>query len=263
MVKIHVMSDLHIDLRNDLHNINELVGPLHYTQDKILVLAGDVGNPVGKKYWDFLESCCDKYAHVIFIAGNHEYYNSIVTETEINTLIDTKEKPTNLHFLHKNKIIIDGVVFLGTTLWTKINRKYENIITTSMNDFYNIMINTSTNKKKPLTVDDWDALHKDQLNWLKQSIESETLDKIIVITHHLPLQRLSHEKYAKYEKYSSAFFTDLSSSGVFNAKVKFWFCGHTHTKMQYTDPTTQTQFHVNPMGYTGENDKFEVLEVEI
>lgn len=117
---------------------------------------------------NFLESCCNKYAHVIFVTGNHEYYNDTLTESDINTLIETKEKPINLHFLHKNKITINGVVFIGVTLWTKINRKYEKAIVTSMNNYYNIL----SNKRKTFTVNDSDALHVDQLNWLKQSIET-------------------------------------------------------------------------------------------
>lgn len=83
------------------------------------------------------------------------------------------------------------------------------------------------------------------------------------MTHHLPLQNLSHEKYKKYEKLISAFYTDLSNSGVFSSKIKYWFCGHTHTKMQYVDPQTQTQFYVNPLGYVEENNVYDILEVDI
>lgn len=50
MVQIHLMSDLHINLCSNLHSINELIGPTHDTKNKILVLAGDIGNPTNKKY---------------------------------------------------------------------------------------------------------------------------------------------------------------------------------------------------------------------
>lgn len=263
MVFIDLMSDLHIDLCNNLNSITELVGPVRKTSNRILILAGDIGNPTTKKYWDFLESCCMIYQNVIFITGNHEYYNNKYTESEINNLIINKPKPTNLHFLYKNKIVLNGVTFFGTTLWTQINKKYSKELAESINDSRCVLIESKTGKKKIITLNDWDNLHLDQLNWLKQEIELEQSDKIVVITHHLPTPYLSHEKYRKYECYDSAFFTDLSTSGVFSNKIKLWVCGHTHTKMNYVEPKTGTQFHVNPLGYTGENSTYDVAEFEL
>lgn len=274
--KIHLISDLHIDLRDDIKSINEIIFTPK-TKNIILVLAGDIGNPTEKKYWKFLESCCMVYSSVIFITGNHEYYNSELTnftESEINSIIENKIKPLNLHFLHKNTITINGITFMGTTLWTKLDKKYKKNLIMSVNDFNNVLCDTVnsagsngaliTNKKK-LTIESRDLLYEDQLNWLKNSIKNETNNKIVIITHHLPLPQLSHEKYKKYEKSNSAFYTDLLGlhPDMFNDKIKYWLCGHTHTKMSYIDPETKIEFHVNPMGYIGENNTYDVLEIEI
>ena len=136
-----------------------------------------------------------------------------------------------------------------------------------MNDYNNILIKKTTNGETSnnlLTIDDVDFLHNDQLQWLQNSIaDCGPDDKFVVITHHLPTPHLSHPKYARYETLNSAFYTNLLKTGVFDPRIKLWVCGHTHTKMQYTDPTSGIQFCVNPIGYSGENIDFSVMEYDI
>lgn len=271
IVSLHLMSDLHLELCHNLSHIRELVGPIHNTSNKILILAGDIGDPKTKKYYNFLDSCSKIYKDVIFITGNHEYYNNTnktpFTIEEIDNLIRSYKKSDsydNIHFLNKNKITIDGVTFLGTTLWTKIDKKYEKNIQESITDFHTILMKSKNGKFNNFNINDWNNIHNDQLEWLKKSVEEASSDeKIVVITHHLPTQNLSHEKYKIYEKYNSAFYTDLSKSNIFNNKIKYWFCGHTHTKMSWTDPVSNINFHTNPLGYAGENNSFDILEINL
>lgn len=265
-MKIHLMSDLHIDLTDNIRSISDVIDPNIDTSNTILILAGDIGNPIDKSYWDFMISCSDRYKHVIFITGNHEYYNDCASIDETNDTIIKKINElskNNLHFLQKNKIDIDGITFIGTTLWTQINKKYSFEILSQMNDFRSIVKATAQNNGyEKINIQDICNTHIDQLEWLKNTIKSEINNHVIVITHHLPTHKLSHRKYSKYYQLSSAFYTDLSNADIFNSKIKYWFCGHTHTEMEYIDETTGTVFYVNPMGYEGENNSFKVKEFD-
>lgn len=258
------MSDLHLEQDDTtVVTINDIINDTDVS-DIILILAGDIGQPWLDSYWLFLFSCADRYKHVLFITGNHEYYNRTKSMNEINKMIEIKQKPQNLHFLNNTKFVIDGVTFLGSTLWTNINIGYTYEIYKKINDFRNIMIENDTNNKKlkHIMIQDIIDLHNFQLNWIKNNIKTvENIEeKIILITHHLPTPQLSHSKYDCYNDINSSFFTDLSKCDVFDNKIKFWFCGHTHIPMEYMDINTNTKFVTNPMGYTSENSNFSIKE---
>jgi hypothetical protein len=79
--------------------------------------------------------------------------------------------------------LYNGHRFIGSTQWTHISDpKY--LIT----DFTAI---------KKMDVNRYNNLHKGARLFLKESIEKATAnnEKIIFITHHLPLHELTHEKY--------------------------------------------------------------------
>lgn len=258
MVKIHVVSDLHLEFNSHLiPSIDKLI-PLEVDTSKcILILAGDIGYPWTDTYWNFLKSCSDRYYHVIFTTGNHEYYSDDYDWNQINDMIISTPKPTNLHFLHKSKIEIDGVTFLGCTLWTKIPPNRAMYVREYMNDYEYISTNKSENKL--LTTNDVNTEHNVCVEWLHEEIISTISDRLVVITHHLPTFALIHSKYSKYEKTNCGFASDLHK--LFTTKIKHWICGHTHCKMKWTN-TFGTNFLVNPFGYEGENSEFVVEELE-
>ena len=91
-----MISDLHLEFHPTINNLSDLSSKVPslfeginnpnkgQTRDIILILAGDVGYPTEKNYWNFIEDCASKYKHVIYICGNHEYYNDridIVNDT--------------------------------------------------------------------------------------------------------------------------------------------------------------------------------------
>lgn len=260
MVKIHIMSDLHLEFNsNVIMSIDSLVNKSIDTTNIILILAGDIGYPWTENYWNFLKSCCERYCHVIFITGNHEYYSDEYDWNQINEMILSKSKPDNLHFLNKSKITIENITFLGCTLWTYIPPKSISHVVECMNDYE--LIYTDKLNDELLQTSDVNLEHKSCIDWLEYEINNNDNNNLIIITHHLPSFSLIDKKYAKYHKLNSAFASDLTN--LFNEKIKYWICGHTHSKTKWTYENTNTKFIINPFGYEGENSSFNVEEIEI
>jgi Calcineurin-like phosphoesterase len=125
---------------------------------------------------------------------------------------------SNLSFLDNTTELFNGFRFIGTRQWTHIiDPKY--LIT----DFTAI---------KDMNVNRYNNLHQNSRLFLKESIERSTAnnEKIIVITHHLPLHQLTHEKYkiGFMEKYNQCFSADLSDIIIKQNTIQAWFYGHTH-----------------------------------
>ena len=72
MSKFQIVSDLHIEYRND-----QIPEPLDYITPtaEILILAGDIGSLYKyKQLVGFLEKLCVYFKYVVYIPGNHEFY---------------------------------------------------------------------------------------------------------------------------------------------------------------------------------------------
>lgn len=79
--KFYYASDIHLELRKTIPDVNEFLGlgpgeiDRGAVRSAILLLAGDIGCPFEISYEMFLRQCVNKFAHVIVVAGNHEYYS--------------------------------------------------------------------------------------------------------------------------------------------------------------------------------------------
>jgi len=101
-VILSVLSDLHLSL-----------GPLKLPDANadLVVLAGDVGRPKIAASW---ASSFTK--PVLYVPGNHEFYGDSIA----GTVKELKQMcaGTNIRVLDNDEVIVEGVRFLGTTLWT-------------------------------------------------------------------------------------------------------------------------------------------------
>lgn len=108
-MNIHILSDIHVEFAPFT---------LPKTDADVLVLAGDIGTGTMGVGW----AC--QYAHmyraVVYVAGNHEYYHQrFPSHFETMVQASIRNKPSSpVIVLNNASTIIDGVRFLGTTLWT-------------------------------------------------------------------------------------------------------------------------------------------------
>lgn len=267
----HIISDLHLEFNTNINNLDDLERvnkklysdiPNRDTSDTILLLAGDIGNPYMDNYWNFLTDCSYKYKYVIFIAGNHEYYNlnksTKNTIKQIELFIKSKLLElnlSNLYYLDNTHCELDDVIYYGSTLWTHIDDKNKLQIQYSISDYENIYIDTN----KLITCDDTNMIHNFQVEQLKEFINNHNESKkLVILTHHLPTQYLSHHKYKIYGFLYQAFYTDLTH--IFSDKISLWVAGHTHTPMKYI--YNNTLFITNPFGYPNENKCNKIKKIE-
>ena len=101
-MKLNVLSDLHLSL-----------GALTIPENDadVVILAGDLARPREAIAW------ASGFAKpVLYVPGNHEFYGGGIEGTveELKRLC----AGTTIHVLDNDEVTIDGVRFLGTTLWT-------------------------------------------------------------------------------------------------------------------------------------------------
>jgi len=110
---------------------------------------------------------------IIYIAGNHEYYGSSIKEQD--ELLREECKKYGIHFLQRDTVKIDGVTFVGCTLWTDfklfgVKREAEAIIEVRrcLRDYHVI----SFDKKKMRVIEPIDtrAIHRKDVAWLHEQL---------------------------------------------------------------------------------------------
>ncbi len=174
---LHILSDIHIEF--------EPFEP-PTTEADVVVLAGDIH--VGTKGLEWAKDNF-KDEHVIYVLGNHEYYGQALPK--LTNKLKELSLGTNIHILENDKLEINGVVFLGCTLWTDFKlfgdpriAGYE--ASQKMTDFKKIRVSPSYRKLRSIDVA---GIHFKSLNWLKNELDNNKGGKLVVVTHHAPSMR--------------------------------------------------------------------------
>lgn len=109
-MKLLVMSDLHCDIGK---LPVEVEGQRIDEDVEVIILAGHTHEGVQAPMWA-REAFPNK--RIIMICGNHEFYGRYWRRNL--KLIREKAQELGIDFLENNALEIDGVRFLGCTLWT-------------------------------------------------------------------------------------------------------------------------------------------------
>lgn len=251
-MRIQYASDLHLEFRG---------GPfpaLLKPAAPILVLAGDVGRPDKPEYRNFLSYCSRNWEHTVVVAGNHEFYNdhdsSLWPRFPPHTMLHRRgmcataaaEFP-NVYFLQQGRKVIDGVAFLGATLWTDLSDAKDALTAeTRMNDFRVI----TQNGNLPITGADVNRAHWADRSWLMREIAAcaEEARPAVVVTHHLPSFQLIASRFAGAGRINAAFASNVEE--LVRPPVAAWIAGHTHVGAHAH--INGVQVCVNPAGYPSE-----------
>jgi len=240
-MKFFYCSDLHLEYESTT-NI-KLIFSNEHKQD-FLLLAGDIcqlSNETLKDiYIDFLSYCSKLFKEVIIITGNHEYYGSVIEETNLWIQNVIQKSFDNVHFLNQTGFNISpDVRIIGATLWSSVRQK-----SISIADYSQI---------KGFTVDTGNQLHDENKNFILNEIKEsqEKKQKLIVMTHHLPSFDLIAEEYKHYRTINEYFATNLSPDEFFEYP-KYWIFGHSHVISKKTQ-INKTIFCTNTFGYPNES----------
>lgn len=235
-MRLAVYSDLHLETFKRFPDWQHIPPPDHGVDT--VVLAGDIHS--GTQGLDALARLGRGH---IYVAGNHEYYHHDIER--LDEAMRERAATLGLHFLQRDAVIIDGVRFLGCTLWTdfEIQRGWrfgsELIAKAFIPDFRLIRY-----RGRRFSPQDAVALHQQNRRWLTEELARPFAGKTVVVTHHAPHPGSIHPRFAM-SPVNAAFVSDLSD---LVDQADLWIHGHMHDSFDYK--TSQgTRIVVNPRGY--------------
>lgn len=256
-MKIGIASDLHLEFQ-DIHIPN---------QDgvDVLVLAGDIliaqelhdrppgGSPDSKaeRFRGFLGRVSQDFPHVVYIAGNHEFYHGRWWGS-LDHIREAVSPHPNIHFLEDQKVEIGGVTFLGATMWTDLNRGDPvtvHAIAGIMNDYRVIRVDNGDGgagwgKLRPMHTLE---RHRRSRGWLEREIAGG--QRLVVVTHHTPSFQSCAPEYRHDREMNGGYHTEMFTTLADNPQILAWIHGHTHHPFDYTIGSTRVV--CNPRGYSG------------
>jgi Icc-related predicted phosphoesterase len=245
IVKLQLVSDLHVEF-----------APVYVAVvADVVVAAGDIG--ARETALPVIDGWIEDGAEVVLVLGNHEFYGRDYDETIQQWRAWADERP-RLHLLDRDAVILDGVRFLGATLWTDFGRSWRamRIGERCMNDFHVIRY-----RGRRLTPEDTAHLHAVDVAWLEQMLAARHDGPTVVVTHHLPHPGSVARQYLG-DELNPAFVSDLDHV-IRAGRPALWCHGHTHTPCDHYQHGTRIV--CNPGGYPGERytafDPALILEV--
>ena len=226
-MNLRILSDLHFEFHRD--GGAGFVRDLVVEPGEVLVLAGDIA--VGAGLHAALGLFCAKFAHIVYVAGNHEYYRH--QPAEVTAILgNITKKFTNFHWLNSSAVTVAGQRFVGTTLWfneaagEQPSRRY-------LNDFH--------------AIEDFEPWVYREHAKAVAFLRAQVLPTDVVVTHHLPSQLCVHPKW-QTSPLNPFFVHDLDWL-IRDRQPKLWIHGHTHESVDVC--LGGTRIVANPFGYKG------------
>lgn len=258
---LRIVSDLHLEF-----DLNYRLSHIDNEKSMILVIAGDLG--IAEKpstYIDFLIDASNRFKHVIYVLGNHEYYHGSIL-TALDKMKDRAEKYglSNVHITDCDDFCIDGTVFICSILWSSLNQHdHEAMLAakSGMSDYYVIRSGHSDDPYyRVLIPEETYELHQQFRGYIDHALYKCKDKKMVVITHHAPSMKSLSPGFER-SSLNGAFISDLDDMMI-RYSPRMWIHGHTHSSNDYI--IGKTRVISNPKGYNGENKEFnDKLVIEV
>ncbi|MCC6609165.1 MAG: metallophosphoesterase [Burkholderiales bacterium] len=230
-MRMHVLSDLHLE-------VSPFTPP--DTRADVVILAGDVHNASRGLEWA-VRSFRGK--RVVYVPGNHEYYDGELDAIGRALAVDAARLGVTL--LDNAEAVIDGVRFLGTTLWTDfcldgIERREEVM---ALARPYVVDFRAIRSGSGPFTPEASVDLHLTARAWLEARLAARFDGKTVVVTHHAPHPGSIHARFANHPANGSF----VSNLEPLMGRTALWIHGHTHNSFDYR--VNGTRVVCNSRGY--------------
>lgn len=239
---LYPLSDLHLEFA-DWRPLAEVVAAAD-----VVVLAGDIHEHTHGLRWA-RERFGDK--PIIYVAGNHEYYGGHLRG--VAAQLRKVAKQLGIHYLANDEVILGGIRFLGTTLWTDFQLFGADRQTAAMrsahgylHDFHCIQTDAGAFRPEQSV-----ALHQASRRWLTAKLNIPFNGPTIVVSHHAPSMLSIAPRWR--DNLNSAAFAGALDEWV--ARADLWIHGHTHTFADYRiGDQAKGRVICNPRGYPEEVD---------
>jgi hypothetical protein len=199
-------------------------------------------------------TACNLWTSAFFFTYSSENANKApISETLHNYLLNPSAAfgpmigvRENVFLVNNLEAEIENTKFIFTTLWTNISIEKQWVVKQNMSDFHRINF-----KGEWFTTSHYNDLHKQSLSFLKEAIQQNKSEKIIVITHHTPTFYNYPEKY-KGDALNEAFAVELFNF-IEDSEINYWVFGHHH---QNIPPffIGKTELVNNQLGYVKYNE---------
>jgi predicted phosphodiesterase len=278
-MRIQLLSDLHLERAPDWQ-------PPRLPDIDVLVIAGDVGS-----YQAGSELAGDDFGlarfspraagatwkRVLYLPGNHEFdaLDYDATYARLRGLCAT----LGIEWLEKETIVVDGVRFVGATLWADFDALAASEPTLGAQlkarekafraaNFY-LGKYTTLKDGRPVLAEGWRAMSLADQDWLRAALARPFDGATVVVTHFAPSLRSADPRYGLVPG-TAGFCNSLDD---LLPLADLWLHGHLHCANDYVargaraDGTPWScRVVANPLGYLkrGEQEDFRpdlVIEV--
>ena len=256
MTKVSIVSDLHLEF-----------GDCELPGGDVMIMAGDVfvtaplratandaqSRSLRKRFKRFTFNELRKYWKVFHVSGNHEHYGNVIEDSPRLLREFFGEIAPNVTHLDNEATRVDGVAFIGSTLWATYgcNTDKHLAIQNGMNDFHRIRtarkltgIVGKPGEVRRFLVSDAHHLHELAVKFLRKQIAAEKKagSPCVVITHHAPSYlSASHGGGIADDAYYS------NQHRLLKPPVAIWCHGHSHENCRYQ--VGETLIVSNQRGY--------------
>lgn len=293
-MKIAVCSDVHLEF-----------GPLSLENAdgaEVLILSGDIlverdldeyieaqvesgfARHRSTMFHTFFQECCEAFPHVLYVAGNHESYHGDFKFT-VSELKRKLGYLKNLHVLDKEVFKLGDYTFVGSTLWTDMNKEdpltlfhmkdymndfriiknsnryvYKNVPVYEYDDDGKVKLDENyrqiqigmKKKEEPARFTPEDAVEENKkcFAFIKHVVsEAKDGEKIVVVGHHTPSHQSCHPRYAHDQIMNGGYHNNYEEYIEDHPQIVLWTHGHTHERYDYN--IGMTRIICNPRGYIG------------
>jgi hypothetical protein len=232
-VKAKIVSDQHLEFRingNSARKYFNAIHPPDGVKADVCIVAGDFAVMAIRVGWLFRE-LCERETQVLFVPGNHEYYQCKSMAAVDNALREIEQQWPNFKVLRTGEVFeFCGKRFLGDTMW--VPKTADMILSAGrMNDSDLI----------PGLMGQIDERHQNFLSWLSDELRPGD----IVVTHHLPSERSTPNEHRDASVQS--WYVAAGAEALFAREPQAWIHGHTHGRCDYI--LNRTRILCNPVGY--------------
>ena len=256
-MKLQLLSDLHIEVHPQLQ-----IAPAPGAD--LLVLAGDIGSyQEGSRLVapDFgLTRFSPRHgwpAPVIYVPGNHEYDNADFDEVH-SRLRETCEA-LEIGWLERETRTIDGVRFVGTTLWADFDALVEpsDTLGDALKKRGKAVRAANFYLEKAATMRAGRIFLADEMrehalicqDWLRNELAQDFDGTTVVITHFAPTLASADPRYG-LSPGTAGFCNSLDE---LLPRADLWLHGHLHCHFDYLKDGCRVV--ANPLGYMGKGEQ--------
>jgi predicted phosphodiesterase len=265
-MRIQLFSDLHLER-------DPAFLPIIHPGTDVVVLAGDIGSYQARSRLQdddfglarFAPAATGSPARVLYVPGNHEF-DGLEYDAAYERLRRVCDH-VGIVWLDRESIVVDGVRFVGTTLWSDFDavageeRDPEKQLQARGKAFraanYYLSKNTTFRNGEPVLAEEQREMSLACQDWLRAALAAPFDGPTVAVTHYAPSLRSADPRYGVTP--GTAGFCNAMDGLIPYADV--WMHGHLHCLNDYVvegevDGLARScRVVANPLGYANKGEQ--------